>query len=278
MPDGGLKPRKIAQRLIRDLALTLERQILETPSGCVAFVRRRGAPMVLKVPRPDDDEANGAVVLRHYDGHGAVRVLDVMDGGMLLERLAPGEPLRALVRAGRDDAATAVICDVAAALHRSGPPTDGHPRIEDWGRGFGRYRRLRDRTVAGPLVDRAEAVFRDLAASQGGRRLLHGDLQHYNILRDEERGWVAIDPKGVLGEAAYEMGAALRNAMGGRGRCADPGTVDRRGGIRAERLALERARILGWAYAQAVLSAIWSVEAGDDPVVDLALADYCLTV
>ena len=41
--------------------------------------------------------------------------------------------------------------------------------------------------------------------------LLHGDLQHYNVLLDKDRGWVAIDPKGVVGELEYEVGALLRN-------------------------------------------------------------------
>ena len=54
-------------------------------------------------------------------------------------------------------------------------------------------------------------MFAELCASQRGVRLLHGDLQHYNVLFDRRRGWVSIDPKGVLGEPEYEIGAALRN-------------------------------------------------------------------
>ena len=43
--------------------------------------------------------------------------------------------------------------------------------------------------------------------------LLHGDLQHYNVLFDNQRGWTAIDPKGVVGELEYELGALLRNPI-----------------------------------------------------------------
>ena len=42
---------------------------------------------------------------------------------------------------------------------------------------------------------------------------LHGDLQHYNVLRDEVRGWLAIDPKGVVAELEYEIGSILRNPV-----------------------------------------------------------------
>lgn len=50
-----------------------------------------------------------------------------------------------------------------------------------------------------------------LAASQDETTLLHGDLHHYNVLSDVRRGWLAIDPKGVIGEVEYEAGAIFRN-------------------------------------------------------------------
>jgi streptomycin 6-kinase len=35
------------------------------------------------------------------------------------------------------------------------------------------------------------------------------DVNH--ILFDIERRWIAVDPKGVIGEIEYEIGASLRN-------------------------------------------------------------------
>ena len=109
--------------------------------------------------------------------------------------------------------------------------------------------------------------------------LLHGDLHHGNILaatpgtRAGSGGhpggsgsptrWLAIDPKGVVGEAAYETGALLRNPM--------PALLTmphlervlaRRLDRLADELDLDRGRLLGWALAQAVLSAGWTVEDG----------------
>ena len=54
-------------------------------------------------------------------------------------------------------------------------------------------------------------MYVDLSGSQRSTRLLHGDLQHYNVLFDTDRGWLAIDPKGVVGELEHEIGAVLRN-------------------------------------------------------------------
>ena len=91
--------------------------------------------------------------------------------------------------------------------------------------------------------------------------VLHGDLHHENILSDEERGWVGIDPKGVIGEPAYEVGALLRNI---KPSLLHEGNLqqicDRRVAILAEELGFERERIIGWGFAQAVLSAWWDYE------------------
>jgi streptomycin 6-kinase len=182
-----------------------------------------------------------------------------------------------LVAAGRDDEATAVVCDVAGALHAPAAPAAdlAFPTVADWGRGFERYRRSGDATLPPELVDRAEALYRELAASQDAPRLLHGDLHHFNVLHDAERGWLAIDPKGVVGEPAYEFGAMLRNPWGGeygRALCAATPVVGRRCSIVSERLALDRRRVLAWGFAQAVLSAVWSAEDAESPDHALSVA------
>jgi len=66
-----------------------------TPDGDVFFthssllwpVTRDGDALMLKVPDPGDDEAHGAAVLRYFDGHGAVRLVDSDGHVQLLERV-----------------------------------------------------------------------------------------------------------------------------------------------------------------------------------------------
>ena len=88
--------------------------------------------------------------------------------------------------------------------------------------------------------------------------LLHGDLHHWNILRAEREPWLAIDPKGLAGEPAYEVGALLRNRL-------DAGEdvlqlTLRRIAQLSEILGVDRERLKRWAFAQGVLSALWTFE------------------
>ena len=73
---------------------------------------------------------------------------------------------------------------------------------------------------------------------------------------------MAIDPKGVVGELEYEVGAVLRNQYERPELFTVPSTIQKRLELFACKLNLDAGRILAWSFAQAVLSAIWSIEDG----------------
>ena len=277
LPEGDDARHDLERRLQRAAArwgVALEPGRSHSPRGCVALGRRAdGAPVAIKIVATLD-ERPAAAALAHWAGQGSVLLLAHADDALLLERASPGTDLAGLTLAGRDDEATAILCDVAARLHEAPPPRAdaGFPTVEEWARAFARWRAAGALALPAALVDRAAGIHRELAASQRHTRLLHGDLQHFNVLRDTRRGWLAIDPKGVIGEPAWEMGAAFRNPCGVGFEPASSALVDRRAGIMSERLSLDRDRVLGWAFAQAVLSAVWSVEDGESPDQTLAVA------
>lgn len=231
-------------------------ETLETPTSLIAYGRRAKESVVIKLVKVPGDEWNGGDVLRAFDGRGVVRVYEHAPGAMLLERLTPGDSLVSLSLDGRDDEAAAVLADVIAAMSSSTPPA-GVPTIGDWGLAL-----ERPHTLNADLVREAAGLYASLVESQSHTRLLHGDLHHSNVLFDARRGWTAIDPKGVVGETAFEIGAALRNPIERADLWFRPETIERRIQIFAERLQLDARRILQWAFAQAVLSAIWEIEDG----------------
>ena len=226
-------------------------------------VRADGTRAVLKAAFPTRESLAEREALRLYAGQAATKLL-ASDGeltALLLERADPGEQL---VAVADDDEATRIAASVMRDLRPAAPAQHSFPTIEDWGKGF---RRLRTHFAGGTgpldpvLVERADRLFAELAASGAAPVLLHGDLHHYNILSAQRRPWLAIDPKGVVGEPAYEVGALLRNPLDWPFAWPDPTrTMARRLDLLADELAFDRARLHGWGLAQAVLSAWWSVE------------------
>ena len=247
----------------------------ETETALLAFGKRGSEPVVLKVAKSPRDEWSAGDVLRAFTG-GVARVLEHGAGALLLERVVPGDSLVRLVHAGRDSEATDALAAVIGALAPRDPPA-GSPTVTDWGAAFARYREDGAGRIPQDLLRDAAAVYSRLCATQRDPRLLHGDLHHYNVLRSADRGWLAIDPNGVVGEVEYEVGAALRNPIEHPDLFATRAIVERRLEHLAAVLSLDFGRALGWAFAQAVLAAVWEVEDGREvdaraPVLRLAHA------
>lgn len=255
-------------------------EIHETPTSLLGFGVREGVRVVLKITKQAGDESHSGAVLKAYAGEGAVRVYEYEVGAVLLERLDPGEQLVNVVKRGDDDKATKILAEVMAKLANHEPPF-GSPTVADWGRSFERYLQSGNKQIPHEVVEEARAMYEELVSSQRQTMLLHGDLQHYNVLFDNNRGWVAIDPKGVIGELEYEVSALLRNPVELPDVFANPVTIKHRLAILTTALHLDYPRALRWSYAQSILSAIWTIEDGhpltpDNPSLLLArtLAEF----
>jgi len=248
----------------------------ETPTGRVAFGRRGSVPVVLRTVRRPGDEWNAGAIIQAFHGRGMVRLLEAVPGAVLLERLCPGTPAASLSLAGADDEAIRVLANVLSRFAPARAP-EGSPTVQDWGNGFTTYLASGDAKIPPGLVERAEGWYRALIRTQRRVRLLHGDFHHYNVLSDQHRGWLAIDPKGVIGEVEYELGAVLRNPIERLASFSSTRAVEHRLSLLGSHLRLNLDRVLAWAFAQAVLSAIWTVEdrhppLPDDPILILILA------
>jgi streptomycin 6-kinase len=228
-------------------------------------VRSDGSEVVFKAGHPHPELTSEMTALEHYQGRGIVRMFehDAEQGVMLLERLHPGIPLAEMED---DEQATRIAAGVMRELWLPAPP-DPDERLctaVRWARGLGRLRK----TFAGgtgpfpaQLVDQAEHFYIGLLASSGPQMLLHGDLHHWNILSATRTPWLALDPKGLIGEAEYEVGAWMRNRWSENASKTDlQRQADRRLAIFSEMLGFDRQRMLAWCMAQAVLSAWWSYE------------------
>ena len=230
---------------------------------------RHGTGVVLKLAVPGHFVLAEIDALRLFDGDGAARLVhsDECLGAMLLERLEPGGLL--LEVAERE--ATSVAAGLMVRLRKPVPPKHRFHDVWEWMRGLERLRSLFGGGTGpfpAPLVERAEAHL----GNPGGEKLvLHGDLHHYNILSAEREPWLAIDPKGIVGEPEYEAAAFLRNNLLDR---PEPRRVlSTRIDQIAEEAGLDRQRMVGWGLADRVLSSWWSYdESGRADEADLAIA------
>ncbi len=278
-------PALIAERAAA-WGLTIGEAFADLSFNYVTKATRQGESLVLKMGVPSDELTREMRALQQYAASGAsVRLLqaDADRGALLLARVLPGDTLLSRFDGRSDDAATRAAAELMRRLHHTPPsqaPLENEanaalfPTVERWGDGFARHR-ARYGGGSGPLPLRdfaqAERLFADLAASPlGPPVLLHGDLHHGNILATKrgegsgEEEWIAIDPKGVWGEAAYEAGAILRNPWPALLTWDDvPGILARRVAIFAEVCGWDAARVRDWGRAQAILSSCWLLEDGD---------------
>jgi streptomycin 6-kinase len=226
-------------------------------------MRRDGTRAIIKASPPGGEFAIQSAALRLFDGHSMTQLLecDNENDVMLLERLLPGTTLRDMAD---DERATSIAASVMKQLWCPVPADHPFPTVQDWGKGFKRLRQFYN-GGCGPfprkLLEEAETLFAELSASMAEPVLLHGDLHHDNILAAQREPWLAIDPKGLVGEPAYETGAWLRNWLPDLLRQPQPErTLARRVDQFAAELGFDRARIRGWGLAQAVLSEWWTIE------------------
>lgn len=240
-----------------------------TPGSIVAFGFRDDAPVLLKVSTHPHEEWRAGELISAFAGRGMVRALEHAPGAVLLEEMKPATPLARVIDAEGDERAVHVLASVIAAMQETSPAVRGFPSAQEWGRSFERYLASNNDEIPVTLVVEAQRLYEHLCRTQAPPRLLHGDLHHDNVLLDAGRGWLAIDPKGVVAELEFELGAALRNPAE-MPVLYTPGAIERRAKAYARQLDLDAGRIVQWTFAQAVLSAIWITEDGGLPAADNA--------
>jgi streptomycin 6-kinase len=247
-------------------ALEPDGEPIATHSSALLPVRRGGAPLMLKVARAAEERA-GARLMVWWNGDGAARVLEHDGDAVLMERaLGPGS-LAAMAREGRDDEASRILCAAAARLHaaRDRPPPPLVP-LDRW------FRSLEPAAAAhGGVLAASAAAAREMLADPREVVVLHGDLHHDNVLDFGARGWLVIDPKGLVGERGFDFANLFCNPD--LRMATAPGRLARQIEIVADAAGLERGRLLRWILAYAGLSAAWSLEDGDIPELALAVCE-----
>ncbi|MEU9644687.1 aminoglycoside phosphotransferase family protein [Streptomyces sp. NPDC048188] len=220
-------------------------------------VRGDGTEAVLKLQIVDAESEGEPVALRTWAGDGAVRLLDhdAATGTMLLERLDAGRMLSHV-----EDSREAVLVIARLLAHLTATPAPpGMRRLGDIARGMlertpGTLERIADPADRRLVADCAAAV-REVA-DEPGDRLLHWDLHYENVLAADRARWLAIDPKPLAGDPAFDLLPALDNRY-------DPAQTRWRFDAMTDVLGLDRERARAWSLGRVLQNSLWNVEDGD---------------
>jgi streptomycin 6-kinase len=234
-------------------------------------LRADGSDAILRIGYPEFASGGEAEALRSWQGRGSVRLLDSdrSRNALLLERCLPGTPLSV----GHDvDEVLGVAAGLLRRLWRGGTASSSHARLstlaEQRASEAERRRGLRPEGLDAALVAEAIGLWRQLPGGND-EVLLHADFHPRNVLAAGREPWLAIDPKPLLGDPAYEPVPLVLEAGASLG----PEEVDRAGWseeigrrvrVVSRHLDLEAPRVAAWGLARSVDWALFLSERGEE--------------
>ncbi|HBP28744.1 MAG TPA: 3'-kinase [Advenella kashmirensis] len=227
---------------------------IATPGSSLLPVKMNNAMAMLKIAR-DEHEIRGGKVLQWWDGNGAARVFARNANALVLERAQGKQSLMQMALHGQDDNASRIACDTVAQLHAYARRIPGQPELvhlQLW------FADLFAAARSNPVLQQCANAAQRLLADPEEITVLHGDIHHDNILDFADRGWLAIDPKGLLGERGFDYANLIVNPD--LPTVTDPVRFARQVQVVSQAASLDRHRLLCWVLAFAGLSAVWFIQ------------------
>nr|WP_263323255.1 aminoglycoside phosphotransferase family protein [Neobacillus sp. Marseille-Q6967] len=219
-----------------------------------------GKMLVVKLVVPSDIGCKNEVqALKIFNGRKIVKLLDedVSKGIMILECLTPGKQLAAIEN---DDEATFIMANVMKQLWITAPLNTDLPNLLDREQEIKKIFNQNPNglgPISPQMLREAVEIFHYLNRTSSQPYILHGDLHHYNVLSAGTTSWLAIDPKGLIGEREYDVIQFLLNKVPDDNRAE---VFQKRIMIFVNELDLEIKRVLLWGYCHSVLSLCWYIE------------------
>jgi streptomycin 6-kinase len=239
-----------------------------THSSVLVPATRDSQPVMLKLTQ-EPDEILGGVILAWRQGNGVVAVLERENGALLMERPTGADSLYRRALDGGDGFAIEILCQTANALHtHQANPRPSAPSLKEW------FVALLTSNEFRPEVTEGRRLLEYLLATEREKVILHGDIHHRNVLDSGDGRWLAIDPKGIYGERAYDFCNIFRNPN------IEIATDSDRFHDRVEQITrladIERHRLLQWIAAYCALSLAWDYYPEGSPESDLTVARFAL--
>jgi streptomycin 6-kinase len=212
-------------------------------------------PIILKLGLNKTAIALEVSCLNAFANHGAPEVIAHEPGMVLMERATPGTTLKTYFP-NQEKQAIDIFCKSLKRLHASTIPLQHD---------FQPLKSLllvldEDVNIPTHQLSTARQLRDNLLNSTNKNVLLHGDLHHENILINDN-GWLVIDPKGFIGDPAFDVCAFIHNPIPELLEQAKPlDIINKRVQLCANVLNFSAQRIQDWLYIKSILGWMWCLE------------------
>jgi streptomycin 6-kinase len=252
-----------------------------TPVNSMSFnyvakaISNTNQSVVLKISCDAESIADEKQALLYFNGNGSIKLIDYNDeyNALLIQQAVPGDTLKSLYPAQPDYVMDCYINTMKKLHDKKFSNKYEYRHIADW---LKILDQLLPKEMPARLLNRALELREKLLTSMGALVFLHGDLHHDNILKQGNE-WLAIDPKGVVGEPEVEIAAFDFMYVA---ELANKKNIKELFEKRVERLAkkadLDQQRIKDWVFVRLILMAAWSIEDNDNPSWAIKLAEILI--
>lgn len=233
-------------------------------------------PAVLKISCDTQLITNEYKALKHFNGRGAIKVIDIdkQHNALLLEQASPGYLLKDHHPRDIKDTIN-IYATVIRELANQKQPDTQYIHVNMWCKAIDR---IDDERIASHLVKKAKDIKEFLLNSAKKEYLCHGDLHLENIIQHKNK-WLSIDPKGIISEMAFEAAAF---DLIDKSEWTNPKTIQgkiiKRINLLASTLGIDKDRLLAWIFLRVIISAQWFIEDNGNPDEMRNLASYIFTL
>ena len=230
-------------------------------------------PVVLKISCDEKSITKEIQALKYFNGDGSIQFIDYHSRyhASLLQQAIPGTTLKTLYPTQFEYVMNCYV-DTMKRLHSKHLPSKhSYQHIGEWLRAIDGL--TPNKPCPAHLLEKAISLTNSLLASMTKEIFLHGDLHHDNILKHGDQ-WLAIDPKGIIGEPEFEIAAfdfmyitELEKNINVKD------IFESRVNLLAQKTGLNAQRIKDWIFVRLILMAAWQIEDNGDSSWAIMLAD-----
>ena len=170
-------------------------------------VSKRYGKVILKIliNSEFDEDYKEMLALKLFQGENFCKLYEYSfeDKVYIMERIVPAHTL---YESSHRNERIKIAGEIFKGLHKTDLTDSTFPTYTEWfDAGKEGTKNREDCEELYQYLNSAERMLTDICKKYSRNLLLHGDLHHENILKNENGGYTVIDPKGVIGDPVFDL-------------------------------------------------------------------------